>query len=122
MGGVHPWDPGERYELLDIHWGLDGAVQWLANHGYAVLSVNYRGSTDFGKRFLNAGNHEWAGKMHDDLLDAVHWPIGEGIADKDRVVILGASYGGYALVRLTFTRDVFACAVGLAGPSNPRRS
>jgi dipeptidyl aminopeptidase/acylaminoacyl peptidase len=100
-------------------WGFNGEDQWLANRGYAVLSVNYRGSTGFGKRFLNAGNREWAGKMHDDLIDAVSWAIREGITDKGRVAILGGSYGGYAaLVGLTFTPDVFACAVDIVGPSN----
>ncbi|HSB82668.1 MAG TPA: S9 family peptidase [Candidatus Methylomirabilis sp.] len=100
-------------------WGLNGEDQWLANRGYAVLSVNYRGSTGLGKRFLNAGNREWAGKMHDDLIDAVQWAVREGIADKSRVAILGASYGGYAaLVGLTFTPDVFACGVDIVGPSN----
>jgi dipeptidyl aminopeptidase/acylaminoacyl peptidase len=100
-------------------WGFNGEEQWLANRGYAVLSVNYRGSTGFGKRFLNAGSREWAGKMHDDLIDAVDWAIKEGIADRGRVAILGGSYGGYAaLVGLTFTPDVFACAVDIVGPSN----
>ena len=100
-------------------WGLNGETQWLANRGYAVLSVNYRGSTGFGKRFLNAGNREWAGKMHDDLIDAVHWAVREGIADKDKVAILGGSYGGYAaLVGLTFSPELFACAVDIVGPSN----
>jgi dipeptidyl aminopeptidase/acylaminoacyl peptidase len=100
-------------------WGFNGEGQWLANRGYAVLQVNFRGSTGFGKRFLNAGNREWAGKMHDDLIDAVAWAIREGVADKGRVAILGGSYGGYAaLVGLTFTPDVFACAVDIVGPSN----
>lgn len=100
-------------------WGFNGEGQWLANRGYAVLQVNFRGSTGFGKRFLNAGNREWAGKMHDDLIDAVTWAIREGVADKGRVAILGGSYGGYAaLVGLTFTPDVFACAVDIVGPSN----
>lgn len=100
-------------------WGLNGEDQWLVNRGYAVLNVNFRGSTGFGKRFLNAGNREWAGKMHDDLIDAVNWAIREGIADQGKVAILGGSYGGYAaLVGLTFTPDVFACAVDIVGPSN----
>jgi dipeptidyl aminopeptidase/acylaminoacyl peptidase len=100
-------------------WGLNGEDQWLANRGYAVLSVNFRGSTGFGKRFLNAGNREWAGKMHDDLIDAVQWAVREGITDKGRVAILGGSYGGYAaLVGLTFSPDVFACGVDIVGPSN----
>lgn len=113
--------------VLNVHggpwardsWGLDAEHQWLANRGYAVLSVNYRGSEGFGKAFLNAGNKEWAGKMHDDLLDAVDWAVKEGIADKSKVAIYGGSYGGYAtLVGLTFTPDVFACGVDIVGPSN----
>ncbi|REJ65920.1 MAG: S9 family peptidase [Planctomycetota bacterium] len=100
-------------------WGYDAMHQLLANRGYAVLSVNFRGSTGFGKKFMNAGNHEWAGKMHDDLLDAVEWAIEEGITKRDQVAIMGGSYGGYAtLVGLTFTPDVFACGVDIVGPSN----
>ena len=100
-------------------WGYNPYHQWLANRGYAVLSVNYRGSTGFGKEFINAGNFEWAGKMHDDLLDAVQWAVDGGIADKDRVGIMGGSYGGYAtLVGLTFTPEEFACGVDIVGPSN----
>lgn len=100
-------------------WGLNGTHQWLASRGYAVLSVNFRGSTGFGKAFVNAGDREWAGKMHDDLLDAVAWAKKEGIADEKRVAIMGGSYGGYAtLVGLTFTPDVFACGVDIVGPSN----
>ena len=100
-------------------WGFNKIHQWLANRGYAVLSVNYRGSTGFGKEFINAGNSEWSGKMHDDLIDAVNWAVKKGIADKKRVAIMGASYGGYAtLVGLTFTPNVFACGVDIVGPSN----
>jgi dipeptidyl aminopeptidase/acylaminoacyl peptidase len=100
-------------------WGLHANHQWLANRGYAVLSVNYRGSTGFGKAFVNAANLEWAGKMHDDLIDAVDWAIAHEIADPARVAIMGTSYGGYsALVGLTFTREKFACAVDLVGISN----
>jgi dipeptidyl aminopeptidase/acylaminoacyl peptidase len=100
-------------------WGLYADHQWLANRGYAVLSVNYRGSTGFGKAFVNAANHEWAGKMQDDLIDAVDWAIEQGIADPARVAIMGTSYGGYsALVGLTFTPEKFACAVDLCGVSN----
>lgn len=100
-------------------WGLNSEHQLLANRGYAVLSVNYRGSTGFGKNFLNAGNKEWAGKMHDDLLDAVEWAVSEKIADPDKVAIMGGSYGGYAtLVGLTMTPEVFACGVDIVGPSN----
>jgi dipeptidyl aminopeptidase/acylaminoacyl peptidase len=100
-------------------WGYNPQDQWLANRGYAVLSVNYRGSTGFGKKFLHAGDREWAGKMHDDLIDAVNWAVNEGIADAKRLAIFGGSYGGYAaLVGATFTPDVFACAVDVVGPSN----
>jgi dipeptidyl aminopeptidase/acylaminoacyl peptidase len=100
-------------------WGLYADHQWLANRGYAVLSVNYRGSTGFGKAFVNAANLEWAGRMHDDLIDAVDWAIAQGIADPARVAIMGTSYGGYsALVGLTFTPEKFACAVDLCGISN----
>jgi dipeptidyl aminopeptidase/acylaminoacyl peptidase len=100
-------------------WGYKSIHQWLANRGYAVLSVNYRGSTSFGKNFTNAGNLEWGGKMQRDLVDAVNWSIREGVADKDRIAIMGGSYGGYAaLAGLTFTPDLFACAVDIVGPSN----
>lgn len=100
-------------------WGLDPTHQWLANRGYAVLSVNFRGSTGFGKEFLNAGNLEWGEDMHDDLIDGVEWAVEQGIADPDKVAIMGASYGGYAtLAGLTFTPDVFAAGVSIVGPSN----
>ena len=99
--------------------GFDPQHQWLANRGYAVLSVNFRGSTGFGKKFLNAGDQEWGRKMHDDLLDAVDWAVKQGIADRDRVAIMGGSYGGYAtLAGLTFTPEVFSCGVDIVGPSN----
>jgi dipeptidyl aminopeptidase/acylaminoacyl peptidase len=113
--------------VLDVHggpwgrdrWGFDPQHQFLANRGYAVLSVNFRGSTGLGKKFLNAGNREWAGKMHDDLLDAVDWAVKEKIAEPGKVAIYGGSYGGYAtLVGLTFTPDTFACGVDIVGPSN----
>jgi dipeptidyl aminopeptidase/acylaminoacyl peptidase len=100
-------------------WGYNPHHQWLANRGYAVLSVNFRGSTGFGKTFINAGDGEWAARMHDDLLDGVEWAISEGITERDRVAIMGGSYGGYAtLVGLTFTPDVFACGVDIVGPSS----
>ncbi len=100
-------------------WGYNGQHQWLASRGYAVLSVNFRGSTGLGKHFVNAGNREWAGRMHDDLLDAVQWAVRARVADPGRVGIMGGSYGGYAtLVGMTFTPDVFACGVDIVGPSN----
>jgi dipeptidyl aminopeptidase/acylaminoacyl peptidase len=100
-------------------WGYNSFHQLLANRGYAVLSVNYRGSTGFGKSYLNAARREWAGKMHDDLIDATSWAIDQKIADKDKIAIMGGSYGGYAtLVGLTFTPDTFACGVSIVGPSN----
>jgi dipeptidyl aminopeptidase/acylaminoacyl peptidase len=113
--------------VLDVHggpwgrdsWGYNPEAQWFANRGYACLQINYRGSTGYGKDFLNAGNKEWGAKMHDDLVDGVHWAIEQGIADSKRVAIYGGSYGGYAaLVGATFTPDLFCCAVDIVGPSN----
>lgn len=100
-------------------WGYDAEAQLLANRGYAVLQVNYRGSTGFGKAFTHAAEREFAGKMHDDLIDGVDWLVSEGIADPARLGIYGGSYGGYAaLVGASFTPDVFACAVSVVGPSS----
>lgn len=100
-------------------YGYNSVHQWLANRGYAVLSVNYRSSTGFGKAFIAAGNLQWGTKMHDDLLDAVDWAIKNGVTTKDKVAIMGGSYGGYAtLAGLTFTPDTFACGVDIVGPSN----
>lgn len=100
-------------------YGFSRYHQWLANRGYAVLSVNYRGSTGFGKRFTSAGDLQWGRKMHDDLLDAVAWAIGAGVTTPEQVAIMGGSYGGYAtLAGLTFTPKVFACGVDIVGPSN----
>ncbi|SKB11785.1 conserved hypothetical protein [Planktothrix sp. PCC 11201] len=100
-------------------WGYDSRAQWLANRGYAVLQVNFRGSTGYGKAFLNAANREWAGKMHQDLIDGVNWLVEKGISQPDKIAIMGGSYGGYAtLVGLTFTPEVFACGVDIVGPSN----
>jgi dipeptidyl aminopeptidase/acylaminoacyl peptidase len=100
-------------------WALYPVHQWLADRGYAALSVNYRGSTGIGKAFVNAANLEWAGRMHDDLIDAVDWAVARGIADEKRIAIYGASYGGYAaLVGATFTPEKFACAIDVFGISN----
>jgi dipeptidyl aminopeptidase/acylaminoacyl peptidase len=100
-------------------WGYDSVHQWLTNRGYAVLSVNYRGSTGFGKEFIRAGDGQWAAKMHEDLLDAVDWALEHNIAVKEQIAIFGGSYGGYAaLVGLTMTPEVFACGVDIVGPSN----
>lgn len=100
-------------------YGYNSWHQWLANRGYAVLSVNYRGSSGFGKSFMRAAIREFAGKMHDDLIDGVQWAIAEGIADPDKVAIAGGSYGGYAtLVGVSFTPDTFACGVDIVGPSS----
>lgn len=100
-------------------WGFDPSVQLLANRGYAVLQVNFRGSTGYGKAFTKAAIGEFAGKMHDDLIDAVDWAVKQGYADPSRVAIFGGSYGGYsALVGVTFTPDVFAAAIDYVGISN----
>ncbi|HLW02117.1 MAG TPA: S9 family peptidase [Ktedonobacterales bacterium] len=123
--------PGEQKMslplVLNVHggpWGRDGwgyrpDAQWFANRGYACLQVNFRGSTGYGKDFLNAGDKEWGRNMHYDLVDGVQWAIDQGIADPKKVAIFGGSYGGYAaLVGATFTPDLFCCAVDIVGPSN----
>ncbi len=93
-------------------------LQWLANRGYAVLDVNYRGSLGCGKDFLNAQNLQWGNAMHLDVVDQVQWTIEQGLADPDKIGIFGGSYGGYeVLVAMTKTPDLFACGVDLAGPS-----
>jgi len=113
--------------VLNVHggpwardvWGFDPEAQWLANRGYLCLQVNFRGSTGYGKAFVNAGDREWGGKMQDDLLDAVGYAVGQGWADPARVAIYGGSYGGYAaLAGVAFTPDEFRCAVDIVGPSN----
>jgi dipeptidyl aminopeptidase/acylaminoacyl peptidase len=113
--------------VLNVHggpqtrdmWGFNSEAQWLANRGYLCVQVNYRGSTGYGKAFTAAGDREWGGKMHDDLVDAVSFVVAQGWADPARVAIYGGSYGGYAaLVGAAFTPDVFCCAVDIVGPSN----
>jgi dipeptidyl aminopeptidase/acylaminoacyl peptidase len=113
--------------VLNVHggpwsrdsWGYNGEVQWQANRGYAVLQVNYRGSTGFGKQFVNMSNREWGGKMQDDLIDAVRWAVDHKIADPARIAIYGGSYGGYAtLAGMTFSPDTFACGAEIVGPAN----
>lgn len=129
--GYLSFPPGvERDNLptvLNVHggpwardvWGFDPEPQWLANRGYLCVQINFRGSTGYGKDFTNAGDREWGAKMHDDLIDAVDWVVGEGYANRDKVCIYGGSYGGYAaLVGATFTPAVFSCAIDIVGPSN----
>jgi dipeptidyl aminopeptidase/acylaminoacyl peptidase len=100
-------------------WGYDRDVQWLANRGYAVLQVNFRGSAGYGKAHLNAGDREWGAKMHTDLLDGKQWAVANGYADPNRVCVYGGSYGGYAvLASLAFTPGEFRCGVDVVGPSN----
>lgn len=113
--------------VLNVHggpwvrdeWGFDPEAQWLANRGYICLQVNYRGSTGYGKAFMNAGDKQWGRAMQDDLTDAVEYAIGQGWADRSRVGIYGGSYGGYAvLAGAAFTPDVYRCGVDIVGPSN----
>ena len=129
--GYATFPPGQPREnlpmVLDVHggpwardaWGFDPEAQWLANRGYLCVQVNFRGSTGYGKAFVNAGDREWGGKMQDDLTDAVAYVIGLGWADPARVAIFGGSYGGYAaLAGAAFTPDLYCCAVDIVGPSN----
>jgi dipeptidyl aminopeptidase/acylaminoacyl peptidase len=101
-------------------WGYDPYTQFLANRGYAVLQPNFRGSTGYGKNFLNAGNKEWGtGAMQHDITDGVKYLVDEGIADPDKVAIFGGSYGGYAtLAGVAFTPDLYAAGISYVGPSN----
>ena len=100
-------------------WGYNPSAQWLANRGYAVLQVNYRGSTGYGKKFLHLGDKQWGKTMHTDLLDSVNWMVKQGWVDPKRVAIMGGSYGGYAaLAGAAFTPDFFKCSVDIVGPSN----
>jgi dipeptidyl aminopeptidase/acylaminoacyl peptidase len=120
-------EPENLPVVLNVHggpwardlWEYNAEVQWMANRGWAVLQVNYRGSTGFGKDFLNAGNKEWGRKMQNDLTDAVQWAIDQGYADPAKVAIYGGSYGGYAcLAGAAFTPDLYVCGVDIVGPSN----
>jgi dipeptidyl aminopeptidase/acylaminoacyl peptidase len=113
--------------VLNVHggpwardtWGYHPEAQWLSNRGYLCLQVNYRGSTGYGKSFLNAGDREWGGRMQDDLTDAVGYAVSQGWADPARVAIYGGSYGGYAaLAGAAFTPEVYCCSVDIVGPSN----
>ncbi|KAK5823676.1 aminopeptidase [Linnemannia elongata] len=100
-------------------YGFNPEHQWLSNRGFAVLSVNFRGSTGFGKSFVDLGNGQWSKNMHNDLVDGVEWAITERIAIREKVAIYGGSYGGYStLAGLTCTPDVFCCGVDIVGPSN----
>ena len=101
------------------YWGYNGYAQFLANRGYVVLQPNFRGSTGYGKAFLNAAINEWGEKMQDDLTAGAQFLIEEGIADPEKIAIMGGSYGGYAaLAGLTFTPDVYAAGISIVGPSN----
>ena len=113
--------------VLNVHggpwardtWGFDPIAQWLANRGYVCVQVNFRGSTGYGKAFVNAGDREWGAAMQDDLTDAVAFAVAQGWADPARVAIFGGSYGGYAaLAGVAFTPDLYRCAVDIVGPSN----
>jgi len=100
-------------------WGFSRYAQWLSNRGYAVLQVNFRGSTGYGKKYVNAGDRQWAGAMHDDLIDGKDWAVKQGVADPAKVCIMGGSYGGYAtLAGVAFSPEAYTCGVDIVGPSN----
>lgn len=129
--GYVTFPPGRERDRLptvfDVHggpwardtWGYNAEAQWLANRGYACVQVNFRGSTGYGKSFVNAANREWGGRMHDDIVDGRAYAIEQGWTDPDKVAIYGGSYGGYAaLVGASFTPELFCCAVDIVGPSS----
>jgi dipeptidyl aminopeptidase/acylaminoacyl peptidase len=129
--GYLTFPPGSGREgvptVLNVHggpwardeWGFDSEAQWLANRGYLCIQVNFRGSTGYGKDFINAGDREWGARMQDDLSDAVAHAISQGWTDPARVAIFGGSYGGYAaLAGAAFTPGIYCCAVDIVGPSN----
>lgn len=131
LHGYATFPPGAQRKMLPtvllVHggpwhrdtWGFDPQVQWLANRGYLVLQVNFRGSTGYGKRFLNAGNRQWGTGMQNDLIDTVNWAISQGWTAPARVAAFGRSYGGYAaLCGAAYTPDVFCCAVAFSPPTN----
>ncbi len=100
-------------------WGFNPEIQFLANRGYAVLQMNFRGSTGYGRAFWEASFGEWGLKMQDDVSDGVQWLIDQGIADPKRIAIYGGSYGGYTtLAGITFTPELYACAIDYVGVSN----
>lgn len=100
-------------------WGFDPESQFLANRGYAVFKMNFRGSTGYGRKFLEASYKQWGLSMQDDITDGVNWLIEKGIADAKKIAIYGASYGGYAvLAGLAFTPDLYACGIDYVGVSN----
>lgn len=100
-------------------WGFSPYAQWLSNRGYAVLQINFRGSTGYGKKYVNAGDRQWAGAMRTDLLDGKDWAVRTGVADPAKVCIMGGSYGGYAtLAGVAWAPDAYACGVDIVGPSN----
>ncbi|HMD32265.1 MAG TPA: S9 family peptidase [Candidatus Acidoferrales bacterium] len=100
-------------------WGFSRYAQWLSNRGYAVLQINFRSSTGYGKEYVNAGDRQWAGAMRTDLLDGKDWAVKTGVADPAKVCIMGGSYGGYAtLAGVAFAPDAYACGVDIVGPSN----
>ncbi len=120
-------EPARLPLVLKVHsgpwtrdvWEFDPEVQWMVNRGYACMQVNFRGSTGYGKDFVNAGDREWGNKMQNDLVDAINWAVAQGIADPSRIAIYGLSYGGYAaLVGVASTPHLFCCAVDIMGPSD----